>query len=635
MLPRKRNCNLIILTVLCLVRISFQHGSGAPPGACIDQMPRHSGILPQSSVPPYSIITSASQVKQGDSLNVTIGSPFGAPVPIGGFIVQARAIQNPEQIVGKFLTVPDPATTQIINCRGDNDTVTHSTPEDKPPLTFVWQAPKDFLGGVEFKATVAQGYATFWRNVGSPLVEVVTPDTELNPPTTPTTTPRNSPPPPVIMESKPKTTPPPLDLIYQGCADTKLCFGVPQNCIPTGNCKAIVAVFVAGDTYTFEIQGTDNPKYVAAGLSTDNKMGDDSAMECVRNDNGRINLYTSWTYPKVEPYVKRSDSPQEIVQLLESSTIDGKLYCKFRRDVVSVVMGQTFDLAKNTYNLMVLAGSSMKDTERVGFHDLAYEATGEPLALATVGTAAASSKLLLKLHGAFMILAWLGSASLGIIVARYFRKTWVGKTLGGKDMWFAYHRILMVITWLLTVAGFILIVLEVGTIATTGDNPHAITGLITVILCFLQPIGAYFRPHPGTKKRPYFNWGHWFLGNAAHILGIATIFFAVSLQKAELPSWSIFVMAAFVVFHVVMHIVLSLTVCVSEGRISNGRVNAFPMKDMLGPRPAAERGDAPFSGFRKHLLGVYAPIILLFAIAMICLVALAPISDTYSNMMGA
>ncbi|XP_045507072.1 putative ferric-chelate reductase 1 homolog [Colias croceus] len=634
MLPRKRNCNIIILTVLCLVRSSSQHGSGAPPGACIDQMPRHSGILPQSSVPPYAIMTSASQVRQGDSLNVTIGSPFGAPLPIGGFIVQARAIQNPEQIVGKFTSVPDQTTTRIINCRGDNDTVTHSTPEDKPPLTFVWQAPKDFLGGVEFKATVAQGYATFWRNVGSPLVEVVTPDTDLSPPTTQSTTPRNTPPPPLIMESKPKTTPPPLDVIYQGCADTKLCFGVPQNCIQTGNCKAILAIFVAGDTYTFEIQGTDNPKYVAAGLSADNKMGDDSAMECVRNDNGRINLFTSWTYPKEEPYVKRSDSPQEIVQLLESSTIDGKLYCKFRRDVVSVVKGQTFDLAKDTYNLMVLAGSSMKDSDRVGFHDLAYEATGAPLALATVGTAAPASKLLLKLHGAFMILAWLGSASLGIIVARYFRKTWVGKTLGGKDIWFAYHRILMVLTWVLTVAGFILIVIEVGTIATTGDNPHAITGLITVILCFLQPIGAYFRPHPGTSKRSYFNWGHWFLGNAAHILGIATIFFAVNLQKAELPSWSIFVMAAFVVFHVVMHVVLSLTVCVSEGRISNGRVNAFPMKDMLGPRHAAESGDAPFSGFRKHLLGVYAPIILLFAIAMICLVALAPITDTYSNMMG-
>lgn len=157
-----------------------------------------------------------------------------------------------------------------------------------------------------------------------------------------------------------KTTPRPLDTIYQGCADNKLCFGVPQNCIPSGNCKAIVAVFVAGDIYTFEIQGTGNPKYVAAGLSMDIKMGDDSAMECVRNDNGRISLFTSWTYPKAEPYVRRSDSPQNIVQLLESSNVDGKLYCKFKRDVVSVVKGQTFDLAKNKYNLMVVSGDSMK-----------------------------------------------------------------------------------------------------------------------------------------------------------------------------------------------------------------------------------------------------------------------------------
>lgn len=73
----------------------------------------------------------------------------------------------------------------------------------------------------------------------------------------------------------------------------------------------------------------------------------------------------------------------------------------------------------------------------MGFHDLAYEATGAPMSLATVGTAAASSKLLLKLHGSFMLLAWLGTASLGILLARYFRQTWVGKQLGGKDIWFA------------------------------------------------------------------------------------------------------------------------------------------------------------------------------------------------------
>ncbi|KAI8423800.1 hypothetical protein MSG28_012811 [Choristoneura fumiferana] len=245
-------------------------------------------------------------------------------------------------------------------------------------------------------AWVAQSYAMFWKGVESKVVEVVTPDTVVTqPPTTPTTE-RSTVVSPVVMESKPKPVPRQLDTIYQGCADTKLCYGVPENCIQTGNCKAIVAIFVAGDKYTFEIQGTGNPKYVAAALSMDNKMGDDSAMECVRSDNGRVNLFTSWTYPKVDPYVRRSDSPQDIVQLIESSFIEGKLYY----------------------------------ADRVGFHSLAYESTGEPLALSSVGEAAGASKLLLKLHGSFMIAAWLGAAS-------YFRQTWVGKQLGGKDIWFA------------------------------------------------------------------------------------------------------------------------------------------------------------------------------------------------------
>ncbi|XP_034826030.1 putative ferric-chelate reductase 1 homolog isoform X1 [Maniola hyperantus] len=638
MLPRKRSTKLVLITILSLVKYSQQYGSGAPPLACQDQLPRHGGIQGQTSVPPYAIFTSTAQVRQGDTLNVTIGSPFGAPTPIGGFLLQARAIQETDKIVGMFTKVPSPAMAQITSCQGQNNTVTHTSPEEKPPLTFVWQAPKDFLGGIEFRATIAQGYATFWRNVESPLVEVVTPDTEIVTTEPSFTTRRPAHLPPVMIENKPTTTPAPLDLIYQGCTDTKLCFGVPQNCIQSGNCKAIVAVFVAGDTYTFEIQGTDNPKYIAAALSMDNKMGDDSAMECVRNDNGRVDLFTSWTYPKVEPYVKRADSPQNIVQLLESSTIDGKLYCKFRRDTVSTVMGQTFDLASNRYNLMVVSGDSMKEADRVGFHSLAYEATGAPLSLSTVGAAAGGSKLLLKLHGSFMITAWLGAASLGIVLARYFKKTWEGKTLGGVDIWFAYHRILMVLTWVLTVAGFILILVEVGGWQTTGDNPHAITGIVTVLLCFIQPIGAFFRPHPGTKNRPIFNWLHWLVGNSAHILGIATIFLAVYLQKAELPPWTVFVLTAYVIFHVLTHVVLSLTVCVSEGRISNGRVNSFPMKDMLGHSrqvTAVDRSsDAPFAGFRKHLLGVYAPIILLFVIAMICLVALAPIGSTYNNLMG-
>ncbi|XP_072946264.1 putative ferric-chelate reductase 1 homolog isoform X2 [Epargyreus clarus] len=597
MLPRKRSSSLIFFTILFLIKSSEQYSSGAPPGACIDQTPKHSTIQAQSSPPPYMITTSASQVRQGDVINVTVGSQFRAPTPIEGFILQAREVQSPDTIVGTFVKIPDPELTQVVTCRGPNDTATHTTPEDKPPQTFQWRAPTDFLGGIAFKATIAQTYAQFWKNVESPVVEVVTPDTLITTSATIAAPPRATQGPPTIMQPTPKTTPAPLDVIYQGCADTKLCFGTPPNCVQSGNCKAIVAVFVAGDTYTFEIQGTGNPKYVAAGLSKDNKMGDDSAMECVRNDNGRISLFTSWTYPKSEPYVRRSDSPQDIVQLLESSTIDGKLYCKFRRDAISTVMGQSFDLTTNMYNLMVVAGDSMKDADRVGFHSLAYESTGVPVALSTVGAPPAASKLLLKLHGSFMIAAWLGAASLGIVLARYFRQTWVGKQLGGKDIWFAYHRILMVTTWLLTMVGFILILIEVGGWSSNDNNPHSTTGIITVVLCFIQPIGAYFRPHPGTSKRPYFNWLHWLVGNAAQILGIVSIFLAVYLPKAELPPWTVYVLAAFVAFHVIMHVVLS------------------------------------FGAFRKHVLGVYAPIILLIVVIMICLVALAPIGT--NNFMGA
>ena len=97
---------------------------------------------------------------------------------------------------------------------------------------------------------------------------------------------------------------------------------------------------------------------------------------------------------------------------------------------------------------------------------------------------------------------------------QYFKQTWVGSTLcgGSNQIWFAWHRICMISTWLLTMAAFILIFIELNG-WSTAINPHAVLGTITTILCFIQPIGAFFRPHPGTKRRPFFNLIHWLLGN--------------------------------------------------------------------------------------------------------------------------
>lgn len=74
----------------------------------------------------------------------------------------------------------------------------------------------------------------------------------------------------------------------------------------------------------------------------------------------------------------------------------------------------------------------------------------------------------------------------------------------------------MVLTWALTIAAVVLIFIELGG-WSSEDNPHAILGMITAIVCFLQPIGALFRPAPTSSKRPIFNWLHWLGGNVAHI----------------------------------------------------------------------------------------------------------------------
>lgn len=87
----------------------------------------------------------------------------------------------------------------------------------------------------------------------------------------------------------------------------------------------------------------------------------------------------------------------------------------------------------------------------------------------------------------------------------------------------------MICTWLLTMAGFILIFVELKG-WSSEQNPHAILGTITTIICFIQPIGAAFRPHPGHKHRPLFNWGHWLGGNLGHILASKFTFVYIQLD---------------------------------------------------------------------------------------------------------
>nr|CAD7460611.1 unnamed protein product [Timema tahoe] len=555
------------------------YSRGAPDQVCQSMTPLHQGAQPQTpGTSPFLVTPALLQAGQGSPLKLMVSSP--SELTFAGFFLQARDPRDPLEPLGTFTVVPGFA--QAINCAsGVRNAVTHVNSTGKKSLQFEWEPPADYEGPIQFNATFVQDYSTFWVGVLSDKVEVAKRSVDNPAQSTGISTtraPKTSTVPAYIPEIEVKAAATD-DPIYSGCGSTKSCFGAPDQCLDTKSCTAVTTVQVEGDRYTFEVKGR-GAGYAAVALSDDSKMGDDSVMECARDSaqNRPANVYLSYNTDK----------------------------------------------------------TNARSTAGVSFHDVIYEASSDGYILSEIVTFASASKLLLRLHGAFMIAAWIGAASVGILLARYFKQTWVGKPFCGKDQWFAWHRILMLLVWSLTIAAFVLIFVELKS-WSSEDNPHAILGTVTTLLAFFQPIGALFRPHPGSRRRPIFNWLHWLLGNMAHILAIVTIFFAIELSKAQLPEWTTWILVVYVAFHVAMQFVLSVVGCASE-RTTSSRVNSFPMSDRTSSRSplsdADRRTDAPLSCFRKLLLALYLVVIIVLTVVLIIIVVLAPIEETWEKFRG-
>lgn len=116
------------------------------------------------------------------------------------------------------------------------------------------------------------------------------------------------------------------------------------------------------------------------------------------------------------------------------------IYCQVEREPVTMINGITFDLPNQNYFLLLASGTKIRPAT-VDYHDIVRLSSQQALKLSEVANVAGKSKLLLRLHGAFMITAWIGTASIGILLARYFKQTWVGSSSCGKDIWFAVSPI--------------------------------------------------------------------------------------------------------------------------------------------------------------------------------------------------
>lgn len=58
--------------------------SGAPTGACEDMMPRHTGVVPQSSPAPYTLLTNARTFQPGKAITGRVPRIASIPVKIFG-----------------------------------------------------------------------------------------------------------------------------------------------------------------------------------------------------------------------------------------------------------------------------------------------------------------------------------------------------------------------------------------------------------------------------------------------------------------------------------------------------------------------------------------------------------------------
>ncbi|XP_056640681.1 putative ferric-chelate reductase 1 homolog isoform X2 [Diorhabda sublineata] len=725
-----RSLNMKLHLLLFIFSTTRAYPDGAPIAVCNNLAPLHGSALTQQITPPYTLYTEPHKNVIMVSLNSTIGSGFK------GFIIQGRTPNG--TIVGSF-KLPDGVPYHTLDCSGPDDSVTHSSPAIKNRLDLIWLPPVGYEGPVIFNSTVVHDFSTFWVGLeseeihikkssravslydgcgmtkychGSPIdciekenckiavavtplgdvydfeikatenaawvgvglsddalmgndsvIECVKENgtvntymswTGINPyratrvpkkgvlllngksegeelyckvrraavtvvqgvtfdlkkklyhillasgsTVTPTSVTYHNleceatPDPQVLEVNRNLPQPSPqvknnsmvLDPFYQGCGSSKLCFGFPEGCVDTQNCNGVTAVTSTGDkTFIFEVRANQNAAWVGVGLSDDTRMGDDSVIECVKDVSG-MNAYMSWT--GINPYrATRLPDPHLGIQLLNSSSIDDTIYCKVRRNVVTIVEGRTFDLDHDMFHLMVAVGSSVQPTT-VTYHNLGVTCSAQKLSLTDTSNVHSKSTILVRLHGVFMVIGWIGTVSLGTIIARFYKDAWTG-TLLGYDVWFTMHTVFTMLTWILTVVGFILIFVELEG-WSAESNPHAILGTITTILCFIQPIPAYFRPSVGTPNRHIFNWFHWIVGSGAHVIAIVAMFFAVTLTKAQLNEQVYYILGGYVILHVLVHIILYST----------------------------------FS-WRRSILGVYILILLIIMLILVTVVAMAP-----------
>jgi len=345
--PKLARLTMLCRTVLLLAlagHLSHAWPSGAPESVCDSFTPQHDARA-QVTQAPYTLEVSNNLVSTGSSVTVTLKSAQ-SNTPFAGFFVKAVSPTG-TRAIGSFSSSEN--GIQFRDCAGTpQSAATHTSNNRKTQSVLSWTAPSGLNSEVIFVATVVYNKTTFWENVRSSGVQVTatsgTPGSAFDVSTTPPSSSEES-------------------ALYAGCGKTKGCYGGPAGgCVGNKNCDFLVTYRQMRESVVFQLMGKTNG-YVALGLSTDNKMGEDSVTQCVYNRQ-RQDIQGAQSYNPGKNNQALSN-PDEGLQVNASASmyVDGRVICEFTRVGQQTISGKEFNLINDFYYLLIAVGGASSRTE--------------------------------------------------------------------------------------------------------------------------------------------------------------------------------------------------------------------------------------------------------------------------------
>ncbi|XP_015268814.1 PREDICTED: putative ferric-chelate reductase 1 [Gekko japonicus] len=150
-----------------------------------------------------------------------------------------------------------------------------------------------------------------------------------------------------------------------------------------------------------------------------------------------------------------------------------------------------------------------------------------------------------------------------MVFARYLKS--IKKPLLGKDIWFQIHFWMMLLTVAATITAFVLAFVAVKGWSSWAQT-HAIIGCIVMVLCFFQPLIAFFRPSPQNNRRFIFNWFHMLNALVIKVLADADLFLGLKMLNSP-DHWMVKTMGGFVGWEALIAITLDVNLWLKKREI--------------------------------------------------------------------